>query len=169
MDHKPEDTEVKNKGIFSYQISTKASLIFYGCLLGGLILFIAILSIISSPVTIDDMRKISTSPPRLEQKHELMPGSVANNPQYRAIPDIKITTSMERRGNYLVITTRAKNEKSYPVKEKLGVYVIDSTGGKHFIDQVYIELNNGETGNAESSKKIDDIGPPPYKVVTEWK
>lgn len=82
---------------------------------------------------------------------------------------IDITTFTEQRGDYLVVTVKAKNNAGYSVDKKLNVYVVDSTGVKRHIDIIYVQLDAEETGHSESSKKISDLGPPPYQVTTEWK
>lgn len=98
------------------------------------------------------------------QSSSSSPSSSSSSPQ-----GLPVSTSLEKRGEFLVITTKVENKKSYAVNGKLSLYVVDSMGSKHFIDLVYIELESGQTGKSESSIKAADSGPPPYTVVTEWK
>lgn len=117
MDRKSEDMEPKTKE--GFQISTKLYLSFYGCLVGGFILVIALLSASSKPKTIDDMRKISAGSLKQEQKHEIMPGSVLNKSPQSSSSVIPVTANLGRRGDYLVATVRVKNTQDYFIKKSL--------------------------------------------------
>lgn len=130
-----------------------SNIVFYGVLACGLILFIAYMALTGPPSPTS-----SVSTPSGQS-----PSTSANN------QGGQVVTSLDYRGEYLVVTTKLKNEKSYPIKQKLELSVTDSTGKKYFVDMVNVELNAGETGKSESSKKLSEVGPPPHKVVTEWK
>lgn len=132
-------------------------LIAYGAIFGGLLLFIVMLSMDSPKVP--NIISVASSPPSY---------SATGSPNSQSSANIKVSTSIEQRGEYLVITTTTKNDKDFPVKQNLEVSVVDSTGQKHFIDKIYVELGAGESGKAESTAKVGNLGPPPYKVVTNW-
>jgi hypothetical protein len=85
------------------------------------------------------------------------------------LSSIPVSTTIQKSGEFYVITTKVRNNKSYSINEKLNVYVEDSTGSRKFVDMIYVELGAGELGTVESKIKTTDAGPPPHDVITEWK
>lgn len=81
--------------------------------------------------------------------------------------DTKVISSLERRGDYLVVGIRVVND-GLPIQRKMMVYIKDSVGSIHFVDSLKIDLKTKEIGVSQSSIKISNAGPPPYQVVTEW-
>lgn len=81
--------------------------------------------------------------------------------------DLSVSAHVNSVGDYLIITTRATNNGNTSVSEAIAVYVVDSTGIKHFVDIVQADLGPGETGTTRSSIKKDEAGPPPHSVITE--
>lgn len=93
--------------------------------------------------------------------------SYSSTGNYKASQPSDVVIKSNISGDWLVINGQIATNTSTK-KRTLYVYAKDSTGNQHFIDAVYV--NAHETGNFSCSKKISQInGPPPYKIVTEWK
>lgn len=86
-----------------------------------------------------------------------------------SLSSIPVLTSIQKSSDFYIITTKVRNNKSYPINEKLNVYIEDSTGSKKFVDMVYVELGAGELGTVDSKINTSNAGPPPHRVITEWK
>ncbi len=137
------------------------NLVFLGTILGVLVLAAIVIMFSQERRPIIPPAPNTPSVPSIPQR-----ASAAD--LVRSVQPAAVTTLLEQRGQYIVIITRVKNG-SYYIKRKLDVYIVDSTGNKRFVDRIDVELSPGETGRADSSKHVNKLGPPPYKVVTEWK
>jgi len=89
------------------------------------------------------------------------------------IPDMSkvlITTSMEKRGAFLLINTQVKNNSDEVLKRDIEIYVLDNNGNKYFADAAHVNLEAGQTGMMESKKRVMQIkGPEPHTVLTAWR
>lgn len=83
--------------------------------------------------------------------------------------ELSVTTSFEQRGEHLVIITQVENKSNTPKKKALNIYVQDVSGNKRFVDMFDVKIKAGEIGERQTSTRINEIGPAPHKVVTEWK
>lgn len=140
-----------NKPIWQSQMSTGTAVIFWGGLIAAFIAFQVWLSYSSPKPHTAEM--IKSNPPA----------------QTSVAPELPVTNTMDVRGGYLVVTTKVDNTLSYSIDKRLHLYVVDSTGVERFLDMVYVKLEPGKTGGSDTSKKLSDIGPPPYKITYEWK
>lgn len=86
------------------------------------------------------------------------------------LTNVIVNTSMEQRGNFMIINGKIKNHEPVDLQKDLKIYLKDGHGNKQLIDIIYVNLGPKEIGNFESNIKISKlIGPPPYNVVTEWR
>ena len=89
------------------------------------------------------------------------------------IPDMSkvlVTTSLEKRGAFLFITTQVKNNSNELLKRDLEIYVLDNDGNKYLANAAQFNLQAGQKGTLESKKRLIQInGPAPYTVLTEWR
>ena len=86
----------------------------------------------------------------------------------RSQPNIPVITSIEQKGDHLIVTAKMNNTSGSPIKRKLRLSVQANDGRRPLVGVVDVELKAGETGEKQASRELTELGPPPYIAIAEW-